>query len=156
MLNGNFHSRLYVNSNGGLHGSKSQVCSPDNTFATYACDFSNSYFDVIAGYLTDLNPVQCPGANISSSSMLHPQLGTVLSIQYENFCYYGTQYSNSFRISLFSDGHIELLFDKIIKIDPYPYESLVISGIRPSEDSSILILDQSYFCLLYTSDAADE
>jgi hypothetical protein len=104
LFNGRYVPIVFASPNGALHYSKDQPCYPYNQFAVENyCDFDNSYYDLIGGYLTDLDPYNCQNSTASVNIYKHR-----VEIEYSQFCYFGSSLQNSFRISLYDDDHIVL------------------------------------------------
>ena len=131
-------NRMFASPNGGLHSSLVQPCPPGNIFGTDTCDLSNSYYNMIGGILTDLNPSTSPGGNITSYTT-----DDYVVLTYTNIVYYGTTLSNSFRIIVFKDSHIEIIYDKIQKTTSFPTTDLWSSGIRMSVNHTYVHLTKA-------------
>lgn len=116
---------LFVNPNGGLHHSPKQPCPSENYFASNVCGFNNSYFNVIGGYLTDLNPSKSPAASIGAGFA-----SGMAEVSFVNVTYYNSTLVNTFRIRLYKDSHIEILYDKIERTSQFPVIDYWSSGLR--------------------------
>ena len=117
--------RVYISANGALFRRPSQPCDPA-AFCPINGKHSR-YYEVIAGYLTDLDPMQSPLGSISSYQDSDDDRFTV---SFHRIVYYGTSIENSFSISLFRDGRIQLAYDQIVRNSSYPREGHWISGLR--------------------------
>jgi hypothetical protein len=116
---------LFVSPNGALHYSPKQPCPNENYFASNVCDFDNSYYTVIAGYLTDLNPSKSARGSIELGTS-----STVAEVSFNNISYYNSTISNSFRVRLWKDSHIEILYDRVIRTSQLPQAGFFASGLR--------------------------
>eukprot|EP01032_Pedospumella_encystans_P019028 gene19028-21644_t len=124
-------NRLFISPNGGLHASPAQPCPPDNFFGSNNCDLRNSYFGVIGGMITDLNPHTSVNGNISSYEGIDH-----VTINYYKIAYYGTSMTNNFRIVLFKDSHIEIIYDEIFRNNNLPANNLWTSGLRGYQEEA--------------------
>lgn len=130
-------SFVYVSPNGAIHLKKDQPCFPYSTFGTTGiCDFNTSYYGVIGGYLTDLDPFRSTNVNITAEYYTDRT-----KINYKNVEYYGSNLANTFSVSLHDDDHITLEYTSISKnaTANLPYKKGWISGLRPPRNSSVYI-----------------
>eukprot|EP01039_Chlorochromonas_danica_P007115 gene7115-7867_t len=109
---------VFVNANGAIQMSKAPPCFPDNTFLTKTCQLTNSYYNTIAGYLVDLNANNCSNSSVRVYSQRES-----LTVQFVQYCYYGTNLRNTFSISLRDDHSVFLRYDLIT-----PYASAMKVG----------------------------
>lgn len=138
LLFSKYYQRLYVNPNGAAHISKTQPC-PQNDFSEEGCNFNTSYYGVFAGLLTDLQISSgCPGADISYFSSKNNQ-NNLFTVAFRRLCYFGTFITNSFRITVFDDNHIEIGYDRISRSNNLPVKNYWVSGVRlPQNDVNTL------------------
>lgn len=137
---GRYLSTVFVSPNGAIHASKTLPCLPSTYFLDGSYTLSNTYYDVIAGYLTDLYPGNrylCPYANLT---VFHNTTRDSVTIYFKNFCYWSDYVGlpNSFRITFFfSDDHIEMDYDEISSTALLGYSliGLMITGLRPPQYS---------------------
>lgn len=120
-------NELFISPNGALHYSIEQPCPAFNAFATSSCTFKNAYYNVIGGYLVDLNPSTSRNGSITSFIGLDS-----FTIQYTNIAYYDSFLDNDFRISVYRDSHIELSYDRLNMTSEFPSNGLWSSGLRGS------------------------
>lgn len=141
LLGPRFVKAMWVNPNGALHGAPGQACYPDNTFGTLSCGLNNNYYNVIAGYLVDLDANQCPGAVVkvyrylrtspsSSTPTNNAHHNDSMSVLFENYCYYNSTSRNTFSMTLFSDHHIELHYHNLTADTVHQRVGGYISGFR--------------------------
>lgn len=148
MFNGRVTNRVFVNPNGALHFSLEQPCYPNNNFASALssslCTFDNAYYDLIGGFLADLNPSfsQCTGVNITMSTF-----SDHVDFNFIGFCYYyALPLRNTFSISLYDDDdRVVLNYYSIFKSVALslPATNFWISGIRPPKQNNYVLLDSS-------------
>lgn len=128
-------SIVYVSPNGAIHYSKEQPCYPYSSFgSTGICDFNSTYYGVIGGYLTDLDPSGSSDANITADYYQDR-----VKLNYEKVEYFDSNLQNTFSISLHSDDHITLEYLSIMKNATLnlPFGKSWMSGLRPHFNGSV-------------------
>lgn len=130
---------IFLSPNGAIHFQESQPCSC-SCFQSFACNFNSSYYDVIAGFLTDLDPFRGGiDSNITSSCSNDRCIFSFRDIPY----YVHPSVINSFDIAIYLDGRITIQY-RNISILTFPQ---VISGLRSPQISYHTVLSSSQVAL---------
>ena len=116
---------IFLNANGAVHYSYVQPCPPLNYFAVAQDTFNKTYYNVISGYLTDLDPSKSRDGLITYTVNQE-----AVTINFQNIPYYNSTLEQSFQIILYKDNHIEIDYQKIIKSEILPQENFWASGLR--------------------------
>jgi hypothetical protein len=141
---GQLFDKIWANPNGLIQFDPLLPCG---RFAPYWFggdnNLNNSYYNQVAGYVTDLNPADSPDVNIYTHTITATTNANANAnglpknssrdrqvITFEDVRYYNLTaitdpaYDNSFRISLFRDSHIEIHYDKL-------YDGSISSQLPP-------------------------
>eukprot|EP01041_Mallomonas_annulata_P009600 gene9600-19954_t len=131
---GENHNTVVINPNGALQFDSTNIppCGPFFGGGKNDCGLENSYYGIIAGFLTDLNP---PGS-ITGEIRLSSDNQSQILISYNNIPYFGKPLAlNSFHILLHKNGHIGIELDNIQRPESLPLNIPWLVGVRPSKDS---------------------
>jgi hypothetical protein len=107
---------FFVSPNGAIHLSAQQPCRICNCYGdASSCNITSNYFGLVAGFLTDLNP---GGRSDIASISYYSELGNgnntkSITIIYDSVPFYGEDLNSTFRISLFKDSRIDIIYDRV-------------------------------------------
>eukprot|EP01038_Epipyxis_sp_PR26KG_P005093 gene5093-7101_t len=127
-------NRLFANPNGALHASSVMPCQGNFFGIMNVCTVYNSYYGLIGGLLTDLDPSMSSLSNITVN-----YYDDHVTVKYSNIVYFSTHYNNSFRISIYNDSRVIVYYDKIFRGNNFPEEWF--SGLRQPFSQSYVTYD---------------
>jgi hypothetical protein len=126
---------VYVGPNGMIQSSPELPCGA--FFGGGGCNFNTSYYGAIAGFLTDLDPSNTTAFN----NISYVEETNRVTVTWKNiplFFYYGRL--NTFYISLYRDGKVELVW---VDINPIEFNEVYyfqyVSGLRIQKDSNLAV-----------------
>lgn len=105
---GRNYYNAYVSPNGAIHMSIQQPCPTTANFGDlYTCGFNTSYYGLIGGYLTDLNPSQVKSG---AGNITYFKQSDSVTVYFRNIPNYGMTLNHTFAISIFKDGHVDISY----------------------------------------------